>query len=79
MGYFPNSTANDIYVVDYCENCEYNPILEDDLPCICMTMHFLFNYNECNKKDSLLHKMIPLDENGFNGACTFYTPISKEE
>ena len=32
----------------------------------------MWNYEECNKADSVLHRMIPREEHGENGACVFF-------
>lgn len=70
MGYFANATDGDIYDRDYCNKCAH--MLKEPLGCPCHTAHLLWNYDECNNKDSILHKMIPRDENGFNKKCIFF-------
>ena len=57
MGYFPNSTAAEYYEAQWCEKCTYY----HDGECPCLQAHLLWNYDECNNEDSLLHKMIPRD------------------
>jgi len=69
MGYFPNGTAGIMYDDEYCDNCVH---MLEEWGCPCHTAHLLWNYEECNNDDSILHKMIPLNEKGFNGKCIFF-------
>ena len=69
MGYFANGTEGMIYDETYCDICVH---MLDDHGCPCHTAHLLWNYEECNKKDSILHKMIPIDKKGFNQECVFF-------
>lgn len=65
MGYFSNGTEGDMYTEQWCGRCVH------DLPdhgCPAMLAHWLWNYDECNKPDSILHKMIPR-EGCHNGRC----------
>lgn len=68
MGYFSNSTEGAFYEDKYCQHCvHYHP----DYSCPCLEAHALWNYDECNKKNSILHKMIPRDKTG-NQKCIFF-------
>lgn len=71
MGYFPNGTAGEMYEAQFCDRCIHN--LEDH-GCPCLTAHMLWNYDECNKEESILHKMIPRNAEGWNQQCVFYAP-----
>lgn len=66
MGYFSNGTEGDIYEEKYCNKCVH---LLEQYGCPCLLAHLMWNYEECNKPDSVLHKMIPRTADGWNGKC----------
>lgn len=72
MGYFANGSEGEQYDLDFCTHCVH---MHPDHGCPCWTAHMLWNYNESNRPDSILHKMIPR-EGVFNGACIFF--VKKE-
>ncbi len=37
--------------------------------CPVLFVHWLDNYDDCNKPNSYLHKLIPRDKEGFNKRC----------
>jgi len=56
MGYFSNSTEGDMYAAEFCDHCvHFHPVHG----CPCVEAHLLWNYEEANNKDSILHRMIP--------------------
>ena len=57
MAYFANGTEGEVYEAEYCNKCVHNL---PDYGCPCLTAHSIWNYDECNNKDSVLHKMIPM-------------------
>ena len=69
MGYFSNGMEGMIYESQYCDKCVYSL---DTHGCPIWGAHLMWNYDECNKKDSVLHKMIPRDNNGENMECIFF-------
>lgn len=69
MGYFPNGTSEMVYDEMYCSKCVH--MLPEPDGCPCHTAHLLWSYDECNKKDSILHKMIPRNDDG-NQECRFF-------
>jgi len=69
MGYFANATEGDIYEGMYCDHCVHNL---EEYGCPCLDAHMMWNYDECNNKDSILHKMIPRGEENGNLQCLFY-------
>lgn len=91
MGYFSNATEAEYYQEEYCYKCihwkheksneEYINNVDDYTSiwdgCLCWDIQWLYNYDECNKNDSILHKMIPRDENGFNKECIFFKQENK--
>jgi len=78
MGYFPNGTAGMIYDDKYCNGCVH--MLPEPLGCPCHTAHLIWNYDEANNENSILHKMIPRNEDGFNEQCMFFKKrISEDE
>ena len=56
MGYFSNGTEGMQYEDQYCSKCAHCG------DCAVWDLHMLHNYDEANKDDSFLHKLIPLDE-----------------
>lgn len=69
MGYFANSTEGDLYETEFCATCAH---MHPEHGCPCLEAHKLWNYEECNKDDSILHKMIPR-EGVVNKPCVFHT------
>lgn len=65
MAYFANGTEQMIFEDTVCKGCKYQG------DCQIMDLHMLYNYDECNNKDSILHKAIPCDEDGFSRKCNF--------
>ena len=68
MGYFSSGTEGMDYEAEVCSKCAH---FEN---CAVWTAHLLTNYDECNKKDSILHMLIPRDEQGRNGKCLMFIP-----
>lgn len=66
MGYFSNGCEGESYEAKYCRNCVH------DERCAVMLAHLLYNYDECNKKDSILHILIPRGKDGFNEQCKMF-------
>ncbi len=71
MGYFPNGTSGMMYEEEYCNRC-----VHQEKPCAVWNLHMNHNYEECNKKESYLHYLIPRDKDGFNKKCTMFIPKS---
>lgn len=72
MGYFPNGTAGESYHEEYCANCIHD---QQEGGCPIWFLHGLHNYEECNKKDSFLHVLIPRSKDGLgNGICSMFLP-----
>lgn len=42
-----------------------------------MLAHLLHNYEECNNSNSILHILIPRDENGDNKKCLMFVASAK--
>ncbi len=77
MGYFSNNTDGDSYTGYYCDRCKHNRI---DVPCPVLDAHFTWNYDECNNKDSILHKLIPRNVEGCsNGECICFSEGTARE
>ncbi len=68
MGYFSNGTEGALYEEKYCLKCVH---MHKKYGCPCIGAHELWNYDECNNKDSILHKMIP-QKGIFNEKCIFF-------
>jgi len=58
MGYFSNGDAGEAYEAAYCARCIHGPKRTDKL-CAVWALHFMHNYDECNKPESFLHVLIP--------------------
>ena len=76
MGYFPNGTSGMMYEDEYCDKCVHMLL---EFGCPCMDAHTLWNYDECNNGNSILHKMIPRNKNGFNERCIFFRSDTSQE
>ena len=53
MGYFSNGTEGECYEEQYCMKCRHHG------DCAVWDAHMLYNYDECNKEESILHLLIP--------------------
>jgi len=72
MGYFSNGTEGQLYFEEYCSRCIHDDE-EKGKHCPIWSLHLLHSYEECNKKDSFLHVLIPRNKEGcFNEACTMF-------
>jgi len=71
MGYFSNGTEGMIYEEQYCSKCIHGGGDQPETFCPVMALHLDHNYAECNKKDSFLHVLIPLD-GVYNGQCRMF-------
>jgi hypothetical protein len=72
MGYFSNGTEDECYFEQYCSRCIHN---DPDKGCNVWFLHMLHNYEECNKKDSFLHVLIPRSKDGLsNEQCSMFVP-----
>ncbi|KKL14395.1 hypothetical protein LCGC14_2516090 [marine sediment metagenome] len=57
MGYFSNGTEGMDYQEQWCKRCA-NDVNQD---CAVWMAHLIANYEECNKPESILHLLIPMD------------------
>ena len=74
MGYFSNSSEGAAYEAKYCNGCIHDDV-ENGNGCPILLLHLLYNYDECNNKDSFLHVLIPRSKDGIgNEQCTMYLP-----
>jgi hypothetical protein len=72
MGYFSNGTEGECYFEDYCSKCVHNGDGEGPM-CPVWALHLELNYDECNKPESILHRLIPRTEGGLsNGQCKMF-------
>ncbi len=77
MGYFSNGTEGSEYRARYCAKCVHGK--DDEKGCAVYTAHLLKNYEECNNKDSILHMLIPVSEDGLsNEQCLMHMPLKGE-
>ena len=74
MGYFSNGTEGMAYEEQFCERCIHQGPQEGP-GCPVWLLHLLHNYDECNKKDSFLHVLIPRAKSGVgNEQCSMFHP-----
>jgi len=74
MGYFSNGQEADSYLAKYCDRCVHS------LNCEVWDLHFDFNYEECNKPDSFLHRLIPRSDDRLdNKKCSMFVGKSVKE
>ena len=77
MGYFSNGSEGMEYTAHYCDRCVH---FSEEYGCPVWAAHELWNYDECNKPDSILHKLIPLSDDGLdNKQCTFFRETDDAE
>ena len=75
MGYFSSGSEGMDYQAQWCDRCVHD---HPERGCPCWIAHMQHNYDECNKPDSILHKMIPRSEDGLsNEKCIFF--VEKRE
>jgi len=76
MGYFSNGTAGMDYAARYCDKCQHQGP-PDGPGCSVWLAHELYNYDECNNKNSILHILIPRTKDGLgNEQCTMFRPMA---
>lgn len=72
MGYFSNGTEGRDWEAKNCTSCVHKE------ECDVLIAHLLFNYDECNNPESILHILIPY-EDGVNGKCTMRFERTEKE
>lgn len=75
MAYFSNGSEGEAYVESYCYRCVHWKDLNDGRGpgCPVWDLHLMSNYEECNKKGSYLHVLIPRSKDGlYNEQCTMF-------
>ncbi len=82
MGYFSNGTEGVAYEEKYCSKCLHNyqgkvvGVVDGEEvheACPVWILHMSHNYEECNKPDSFLHTLIPIEEDGiWNQQCSMF-------
>ena len=76
MGYFANGTEGMVYEERYCNRCKHQPDYDEELgfqpECSIMQAHSIYNYDDCNNVNSILHILIPRDNKGYNKQCTMF-------
>lgn len=71
MAYFSNGSEGESYYEQYCSRCIHEK--PDDGGCMVWLLHMMHNYDECNKKDSFLHTLIPRSKDSLsNERCTMF-------
>ena len=69
MAYFSNGEEGQLYREGFCQVCVH----DKNRSCPIWNLHVLFNYAECNNKDSFLHQLIPRSEGGLsNEECRLF-------
>ena len=74
MGYFSNGSEGMDYEAKYCARCIHN---QEEASCAVLLAHQLYNYDECNKPESILHILIPRDDRGYNEKCAMFIEAGK--
>ena len=71
MGYFSNGTEGMDYHATYCAHCKH----DENEDCPVWAAHLAFNYDECNKPESILHMLIPRSKDKLsNEECKMFMP-----
>jgi len=67
VGYFSNGTEGMMYEEEWCNKCLHRE------GCPIWMAHMIHNYDECNNKESILHMLIPIEDNGVgNKKCAMF-------
>lgn len=74
IAYFPNGTAAEIYQAEWCDHCAHGQ--DDENGCPVMTAHWLRNYDDHSKPQSILHVLIPMDDDHNPKECAMFVPVS---
>ncbi len=70
MAYFSNATEGMDYEEKYCSKCVHG--LHE---CPILIAHAIYNYDDCNKPESILHILIPRAKDGIgNLKCRMWIP-----
>lgn len=72
MGYFSNGTEGMDYELRYCDRCVHQNGLDGKSGCAIWMLHLLYNYQECNNENSMLHDLIPRSTVGNEQCVMFY-------
>lgn len=73
MGYFPNGATGNRYEEEWCRRCIHDGAPEyENGGCVVWCAHLASNYEECNNKGSVLHRLIPRDAKGNNLECRMF-------
>lgn len=74
MGYFSTGTEGAEYQSQHCSHCVH------DGACAVWLAHMLHNYDDCNKKGSILHLLIPRRKDGpGNEKCRMFHTASEDD
>lgn len=75
MGYFSNGTEGALYYEQFCDRCVH----DENQGCPIWNAHLMFNYQEGNKPDSVLHILIPRsDDKLSNEACRLFIEMAAD-
>lgn len=73
MAYFSNGREGADYENHYCVHCVHGG---KESTCAVWLAHLIANYAECNKKDSVLHVLIPRTKDGLdNEQCRMFLQV----
>lgn len=76
MGYFSNGTEGAMYEEEYCVHCVHD--INGDCPVL--LAHLIYNYDHCNKEDSILHMLIPRVKGPpYNEKCKMFYPKKESD
>ncbi len=77
MGYFSNGTEGTDYEARYCDRCIHQGG-EDGAGCAVWLAQMLYNYDECDKPESILHILIPRTEDDLgNEECRMFIQVGE--
>jgi hypothetical protein len=81
MGYFSNGTEGMAYEAEYCDRCIHQDGKDGESGCAIWLAHMLHNYDECNKKESILHLLIPRGDGKtcWNEECAMFVEKKFED
>ena len=71
MGYFSNGTEGADYEDMFCARCIHGDETGAG-KCPVMLAHYLYNYAEADKPNSILHLLIPITDDDLNAECAMF-------
>ena len=76
MAYFANGTESGLYFDQYCQRCIHAGTADRNENCALWDAQMIYHEREAGKPGSILHLLIPRDDQGKNLQCRLFMPRS---